>query len=95
MLLKNINKIKHKVNLHVIVVIYQKEYRIKTFVFYGECFIAESIPNLASFRAFSRRPPKDIASALYKAGTKRVATIFSEVESQGWKGKGVVFSNEK
>lgn len=55
----------------------------------GECFITESIPNLASFRVFSRRPPKDIASALYKAGTKRVATIFSEVESQGRKGRGL------
>lgn len=30
----------------------------------GECFITESIPNLASFRVFSRRPPKDIAPAL-------------------------------
>lgn len=30
------------------VVIYQKEYRIKTFLFYEECFITESIPNLAS-----------------------------------------------
>lgn len=58
-------------------------------MFMGKSFITESILNLASSQVFFRRPPKGIASALYTAGTKTAATIFSEVESQGWRGRGL------